>query len=316
MISPRRRPASTIVGTFREFAPQSFQQWFRDRARPRSRHAWRRSCCGRTRSPIASIRRSHRPRSRSSSRPDGTCGCREQKVCCGLTWISTGQLKTARRVLTRTIDILRPHVRAGGLVLGLEPSCTAVFRSDATELFPNDPDVDRLRQQTVTFAELLDEHTPGWTPPKITAARDRANALSPARRHGLRTRHARSSRPWVSTRTVLDSGCCGLAGNFGFETGSLRSVRGVRRTRAPPRGPRTPQPRTSILADGFSCRTQIAQSDSARAARSAPCRAHTRREAARLGRDPSRSAQSETSRVARHDENRRPRSQGVPHPAR
>ncbi|MGH2217965.1 hypothetical protein, partial [Enterococcus faecalis] len=70
-------------------------------------------------------------------------------------------------VLRRTIDVLRPHVQAGTLVLGLEPSCTAVLRSDAAELYPDDPDVQRLRQQTVTLAELLTEHTPGWEPPRL-----------------------------------------------------------------------------------------------------------------------------------------------------
>ena len=62
-------------------------------------------------------------------------------LCCGLTWISTGQLSTAKRVLRRTVDQLAEHVRAGGYVVGLEPSCTAVFRSDAAELFPDDQDV-------------------------------------------------------------------------------------------------------------------------------------------------------------------------------
>ena len=88
-----------------------------------------------------------------------------ESLCCGLTWISTGQLDVAQKVLRRTIDILAPHVRAGGLVVGLEPSCTTVFRSDMAELFPTDQDVHRLRDQTVTVAELLTDHTPGWEPP-------------------------------------------------------------------------------------------------------------------------------------------------------
>src|SRR6266496_1728544 len=85
-----------------------------------------------------------------------------EPLCCGLTWISTGQLRTAKRVLRRTVTRMRDHVRDGGLVLGLEPSCTAVFRADAPELLPDDPDIARLREQTVTLAELLLDHTPGW----------------------------------------------------------------------------------------------------------------------------------------------------------
>ena len=62
-----------------------------------------------------------------------------QPLCCGLTWISTGQLATARRVLQRTVDALAPYLRRGVKVVGLEPSCTAVFRSDARELMPGEP---------------------------------------------------------------------------------------------------------------------------------------------------------------------------------
>ena len=62
-----------------------------------------------------------------------------EPVCCGLTWISTGQLVTAKRVLRRTSARLAEHVRAGGLVVGPEPSCTAVFRSDAPELLARQP---------------------------------------------------------------------------------------------------------------------------------------------------------------------------------
>ena len=89
-----------------------------------------------------------------------------QPLCCGLTWISTGQLATARRVLRRTVHALAPYLEQGIRVVGLEPSCTAVFRSDARELMPGDRDVQRLRQQTVTLAELLTEHTDGWRPPQ------------------------------------------------------------------------------------------------------------------------------------------------------
>ncbi|HEX8006305.1 MAG TPA: FAD-linked oxidase C-terminal domain-containing protein, partial [Trebonia sp.] len=88
-------------------------------------------------------------------------------VCCGLTWISTGQIATGKRMLARAVAALAPHVQAGGYVVGLEPSCTAVFRSDAAELFPEDQDVLRLRDHTLTLAELLTEHSPGWQPPKL-----------------------------------------------------------------------------------------------------------------------------------------------------
>ncbi|MFB6391978.1 FAD-binding and (Fe-S)-binding domain-containing protein [Polymorphospora lycopeni] len=178
-------------------------------------------------------------------------------VCCGLTWISTGQLGVARRVLRRTVDTLRPYLRAGTRVVGLEPSCTAVFRSDAHELFPGDDDFTRLREQTVTLAELLHDHSPGWRPPRVPA---RALVQTHCHHHAiLGTAADRAVLAAVGVDAdLLDSGCCGLAGNFGFERGHyevsqacaervlLPAVRGAAATDV-------------ILADGFSCRTQVEQ---------------------------------------------------------
>ncbi|WP_264001026.1 (Fe-S)-binding protein, partial [Mycolicibacterium gadium] len=83
-----------------------------------------------------------------------------QAVCCGLTWISTGQLEVAQRVLRRTLGVLRPALRAGTPVVVLEPSCAAVFRSDLPELLHGDEDAQRLAQQTRTIGELLAERAP------------------------------------------------------------------------------------------------------------------------------------------------------------
>ncbi|WP_199516652.1 FAD-binding and (Fe-S)-binding domain-containing protein [Nucisporomicrobium flavum] len=183
-----------------------------------------------------------------------------QKVCCGLTWISTGQLDTAKRVLLRTVEVLRPHLRAGHLILGLEPSCTAVFRSDAEELFPHDQDVERLRRQTVTLAELLIEHTPGWEPPHV---RRTAHIQTHCHHHAVMGYDADAkllSAAGVQA-DVLDSGCCGLAGNFGFEQGHYEvSEACAERVLLP--AVRDADPGDVILADGFSCRTQVEQSDS------------------------------------------------------
>jgi len=178
-------------------------------------------------------------------------------VCCGLTWISTGQLGVAKKVLARTVDVLRPHLRAGTLVLGLEPSCTAVFRSDAVELFPDDADIQRLQRQTVTLAELLTEHTPGWQPPRSTR-----HALIQTHCHqhaimGFDADEKLLAAMGVDTE-VLDSGCCGLAGNFGFEKGHYE-VSEACGERALFPALRAAAEDDVILADGFSCRTQIEQ---------------------------------------------------------
>ena len=184
----------------------------------------------------------------------------ERRLCCGLTWISTGQLKTAKRVLRRTVGALAEHVRAGGLVVGLEPSCTAVFRSDAAELFPGDHDVMRLQAATVTLAELLHDHTPGWRPPHVDR---RLVVQTHCHHHAVMGFHADHEvlKATGAEVDVLDSGCCGLAGNFGFEAGHYDvSTACAERVLLP--AVRSSSDSDLILADGFSCRTQIHQGDS------------------------------------------------------
>ncbi len=183
-----------------------------------------------------------------------------QPVCCGLTWISTGQLGIAKRVLQRTVDALAPYVRAGAFVVGLEPSCTAVFRSDAHELFPADDDVTRLQHQTVTLAELLADHTDGWEPPRVDG---RVVVQTHCHHHAIMGFHTDVEllRATGADVEVLESGCCGLAGNFGFERGHYDvSIACAERVLLP--ALRAEDDRTVVLADGFSCRTQIAQGDS------------------------------------------------------
>jgi FAD/FMN-containing dehydrogenase/Fe-S oxidoreductase len=178
-------------------------------------------------------------------------------LCCGLTWISTGQLDVAKRQLRRTVDALAGHVRQGGLVVGLEPSCTTVFRSDAAELFSGDQDVHRLRDHTVTLAELLTEHTPGWTPPRLDGVR--ALAQVHCHQHAVLKWDADAQLLERTGADVerLDSGCCGLAGNFGFTAGHGEVSHALAEQTLLPRLRRAPD--AVALADGFSCRTQIAE---------------------------------------------------------
>jgi Fe-S oxidoreductase len=181
-------------------------------------------------------------------------------VCCGLTWISTGQLAMAKRILTRTVRDIAPHLRDGGLVVGLEPSCTAVFRSDAFDLFPGDHDVRRLRGQTVTLAELLTQHSPGYQPPQVDG---KAIAQVHCHQHAIMGWDADTELLKAAgvDAEQLDSGCCGLAGNFGFERGHLEVSKACAERVLLP-SVREADPDTAVLADGFSCRTQIHELDS------------------------------------------------------
>ncbi|GGV46576.1 dimethylmenaquinone methyltransferase [Streptomyces griseoflavus] len=186
----------------------------------------------------------------------------EAAVCCGLTWISTGQLNIARRVLGHTIDVLREDLRRGTPVVGLEPSCTAVFRADAAELLPNDPDVRRMREQTRTLAELLVERAGDWQPPRV-------DVRAVVQRHchqyavmGFDADREILRRAGVDA-DVLDAGCCGLAGNFGFEKGHYEVSMACAEAGLLP-AVRDADDATLILADGFSCRTQVDQAGTGR----------------------------------------------------
>ncbi len=189
----------------------------------------------------------------------------EAPVCCGLTWISTGQLATARRVLRRTTRVLRPWLEAGTPIIGLEPSCAAVFRTDAPELLAGDQDVLRLAAQVRTFAEQLVNHAPdGWRPPRVDRA---ATVQTHCHQHAvLGTDPDRElMRRAGLDADVLDEGCCGLAGNFGFEQGHYDLSRTIAEQGVLPAVRRT-DPSAFVLADGFSCRTQIDQLDTGRRA--------------------------------------------------
>ncbi len=185
-----------------------------------------------------------------------------EPVCCGLTWISTGQLDTATKVLRRTLRILEPHLRAGTPIVGLEPSCTAVFRNDARDLLPGDRDAARLTAQTVTLAELLHRHTPGWEPPQLAR---HAIAQTHCHQHAVMGFDADTEllRGMGLDVDVLDVGCCGLAGNFGFEKGHYDISRAVGEQGLLP-AVRHAAADVLVMADGFSCRTQIEQGDTGR----------------------------------------------------
>ncbi|WP_128983532.1 FAD-binding and (Fe-S)-binding domain-containing protein [Streptomyces roseicoloratus] len=179
-------------------------------------------------------------------------------VCCGLTWISTGQLGTAKKVLRHTLRVLRPYLAAGTPVVGLEPSCTAVLRADAVELMAADQDVKRLAGQVRTFAEQLARHAPdGWRPPHVARP---ALVQTHCHQHAITKFDADRElmRRAGLDAQVLDEGCCGLAGNFGFEREHYAVSMAVAEQGVLP-AVRSVSPDSLVLADGFSCRTQIEQ---------------------------------------------------------
>ncbi|GAB2670904.1 FAD-binding and (Fe-S)-binding domain-containing protein [Saccharopolyspora gloriosae] len=179
-----------------------------------------------------------------------------EPVCCGLTWASTGQLGTARRVVRRTARLLRPRIDAGLPVIGLEPSCTAFLRNDALELAPDDPDVRALAAATRTFAEHVEPTRERW--------QRSGGGKALVQRHchqyaelGFDADEAALAATGTDAR-VLDAGCCGLAGNFGFERGHYDVSMACGEQALLP-AVRAADPGTAVVADGFSCRLQIRQ---------------------------------------------------------
>jgi FAD/FMN-containing dehydrogenase/Fe-S oxidoreductase len=176
-------------------------------------------------------------------------------VCCGLTWISTGQLNIAKRVLHRTLATLNPALRAGTPVVVLEPSCAAVFRSDLPELLYGDEDAHRLSKQTYSLGEFLARNASDWQLPQIDAD---AVVQPHCHQHAiLGYAHERKLLADAGVDAeVPDAGCCGLAGNFGFESGHHDVSVACAEDKLMP-ALRSTDPSVLVLADGFSCRTQI-----------------------------------------------------------
>jgi len=181
----------------------------------------------------------------------------EQELCCGLTWVTTGQLDVAAKVLGRTLDALAPAVGDGMPIVGLEPSCTAVFTDDAPNLLPG-PRADAIAAATTTLGRLLAERAPDWTPPGLAGREVMVQQHCHQHATGGYGAEADLLHRAGAEVEVLDSGCCGLAGNFGFEQGHYEVSVACGEAVLLPRV-RDAEAGTAVIADGFSCRTQIDQ---------------------------------------------------------
>jgi Fe-S oxidoreductase/FAD/FMN-containing dehydrogenase len=178
------------------------------------------------------------------------------RVCCGLTYVSTGQLDRARAVMRRTLDLMEPVLETGAPVVVLEPSCAAALRTDVPELLHDDPRAARLAARVLTFAETLERHAPGWTPPRVDRP---AAGQTHCHQHAVLGDAAdRRLREAALITGELSGGCCGLAGNFGFEKGHYEVSTACAEEQLLPSVRDAPDG-TVVLADGFSCRTQLEQ---------------------------------------------------------
>jgi Fe-S oxidoreductase len=175
--------------------------------------------------------------------------------CCGRALYDWGWLEPAKRLWRRTLDRLQPQIAAGLPVIGLEPACVSAFRDELPGLFPDDPLARRLAEQTRLFTEFLAQSEVSL-PPRSGAALLQIHChhhavLDPASE--LKVLHASGL-----DAHAIPSGCCGMAGSFGFEAAKYEiSRRAAERVLAP--AIRAAPADTLIVASGFSCREQIEQ---------------------------------------------------------
>jgi len=178
-------------------------------------------------------------------------------ACCGLTWITTGQLSGAKKHLASLLGVLAPFAASGIPIVGVEPSCTAVLRDDLLDLLPDDPRSLLVSGATRTLAEVLSA---------VPASARRLPSLEGVEIVAQPHCHHYSVMGWDADQALLESlgarvtrleGCCGLAGNFGMEAGHYDlSVAVASHSLLPSL---SAKPDAVYLADGFSCRTQAAQ---------------------------------------------------------
>ncbi|KAA9041785.1 FAD-binding oxidoreductase [Ginsengibacter hankyongi] len=179
-------------------------------------------------------------------------------LCCGRPLYDFGLLNQAKKMLLEIMHVLKDEIRDGVPIVGLEPSCIAVFRDELHNLFPHNEEAKRLSQQVFTLAEFLEKKAPDFKIPQL-----KSKAIIQGHCHHKAIMKIDADKRLLK-RTgldfeVLDSGCCGMAGYFGYEKGEHYDVSIGAGERVLLPAVRTAGKETFIIADGFSCREQIAQ---------------------------------------------------------
>jgi FAD/FMN-containing dehydrogenase/Fe-S oxidoreductase len=178
-------------------------------------------------------------------------------LCCGRPLYDYGMLRLARRYLLRVLDALRPEIRAGTPLVGIEPSCLAVFKDELPHLLPNDEDAKRLAKQSFHFEEFLARHD--WEPPQLPGGRALVHGHCHHRATGGVSGETELLRRMGLDVSETETTCCGMAGSWGFEDGHHEISLRIAEHGLLPKV-REASSDTLLVADGFSCRTQIEQS--------------------------------------------------------
>ena len=186
-------------------------------------------------------------------------------ICCGRALYDFGFLGAARAYLAKILDRMAPQIEAGRPFIFLEPSCASVFKDEALEFFPNDQRAQKLSKQVWLLADWLAAKAPEWAKDRLTDAHvlvhghchHKAVFGGPANEIALLRKAGATVEP-------IEAGCCGMAGPFGFEADKFEVSKAIANDGLLP-AVESAGPMTLIVADGFSCREQIAQLSDRRA---------------------------------------------------
>jgi FAD/FMN-containing dehydrogenase/Fe-S oxidoreductase len=184
-----------------------------------------------------------------------------QHLCCGRPLYDFGLLDTAKDYLLKTLNALTPQLAAGTPIVVLEPSCASVFRDELTNLLPNDTRAKKLRDQTFLLSEFLVKHAPDFKPPQRN---EKIIVHGHCHHRATMGMHDEVAllRATGAEVELLDSGCCGMAGPFGFEKDKYDlSQKLGERVLLPAVRANT---KAIIVSDGFSCCEQITQNTTTR----------------------------------------------------
>jgi len=180
-----------------------------------------------------------------------------QHLCCGRPLYDFGMLDAAKTYLQRVMEALRKQIDAGLPIVVLEPSCASVFRDELRNLFPTDERANRLRSQIFLLSEFLEHHAPDYQPPRLSR---KVLLHGHCHQKALMKMNDEESllRRMGADLQSIDSGCCGMAGPFGFEKDKYAISQAVGERVLLPAVRHTPS-ETLIVSNGFSCREQILQ---------------------------------------------------------
>jgi Fe-S oxidoreductase len=172
-------------------------------------------------------------------------------------------LEKAKEYLEKIMSVLGAQIDAGIPVVVLEPSCASVFKDELRNLFPLNARATKLRSQTFLLSEFLEHHAPGYAPPQLSAKVLLHGHCHHKSLMGMSDEESVLRKMGAEVQSI-DSGCCGMAGPFGFEKDKYEVSQAVGERVLLPAVRNTPED-ALIVSDGFSCREQILQSTGRRA---------------------------------------------------